>query len=366
MKKFSKEREVQKKRDFRIWIVAGVMMTLVVICVCCAWAQMKKYERGVLDVYAVQQDGYVQLVLDQINLQEDRDSEEIVHNILETLDASSNHYWTLSDAGSLVFVKDVLETNRYKGFTQESYYTSGSAGEFIKSLQEDRVTHREITVKDQDFVASGVSFSYNGKSYAMCLLTSTDAILDQNEYLSAKITLELLVLIALAVVVCGGFILALMTERRQKECQQIKGEKQVLFEKVEKMNHLRMKELLFHPRYSAFYPGALPELLERMEKKNIWPLEMVLVKCEKGEQRDEFMSLSQIYLGKKTLRVILDDAHVMLLFMREESKSQEEMKKFIESLKGEYIKSRRWEEPPEESLKKEFVSFWNGGEEDGK
>ena len=78
------------------------------------------------------------------------------------------------------------------------------------------------------------------------------------------------------------------------------------------------------------------------------------------------MSLSQIYLGKKTLRVILDDAHVMLLFMREESKSQEEMKKFIESLKGEYIKSRRWEEPPEESLKKEFVSFWNGGEEDGK
>ena len=123
MKKFSKEREVQKKRDFRIWIVAGVMMTLVVICVCCAWAQMKKYERGVLDVYAVQQDGYVQLVLDQINLQEDQDSEEIVHNILETLDASSNHYWTLSDAGSLVFVKDVLETNRYKGFTQESYYT---------------------------------------------------------------------------------------------------------------------------------------------------------------------------------------------------------------------------------------------------
>lgn len=358
--------KVKKNRDFRIWIVAGIMMLLVAVCVFFAWMQMKKYEQGVLDVYAVQQDGYVQLVLDQINLQEDRESEEIVHNILETLDASSNHYWTLSDAGSLIFVKDVLETNRYKGFTQESYYTSGSAGEFIKSLQEDRVTHGEITIKDQAFVASGVMFSYNGKSYGMCLLTSTDAILDQNEYLSAKITLELLVIMALAVVICGGFILALMTERWQKTYQHAREEKEILFEKVEKMNQIRMKELIFHPRYAAFYPGALPELLEKMEKKNIWPLEMVLIKSPKGEQRDEFMTRSQLYLDKKTLRVIMDDVYIVLFFMRAEEKSREEMEKFVTDLKGEYVRSKMWQQPPEQALKKEFVSFWKGEKQDGK
>lgn len=337
---------------------------LVAVMVTLAWREWSKYEEGVLEVYAVQQDGYVQLVLDQINIQDNRENEEIVQNILETLDASSNHYWTLSDTGSLVFVKDVMETNRYKGFTQESYFTSGSAGTFIKNLQKNRVIHDTISIKGQTFVASGVKFTYSGRAYSMCLLTSTGAVLDQNEYLSAKITLTLLIMIALAVMVSGGFGLALMSEHWQKRYEQEKQEREKLFRQVEKMNQLHMKELLFHPRYTAFYPGALPTLLSEMEKKQIWPLDMVLVQCESETARDNFLAVSQIRLDKKVVRVILDEQYVLLLFMRRKPCTEPETRELIESLKGRYVKSKRWEQQPLTSLKQEFVSFWKGGQND--
>lgn len=329
-----------------------------------AWREWSKYEEGVLEVYAVQQDGYVQLVLDQINIQDNHENQEIVQNILQTLDASSNHYWTLSDTGSLVFVKDVMETNRYKGFTQESYFTSGSAGAFIKNLQKNRVIHDTITMKEQAFVASGVKFTYNGKAYSMCLLTSTDAILDQNEYLSAKITLALLVMIALAVVISGGFGLALMCEHRQKQYEHEKREKENLFRQVEKMNQLRMKELLFHPQYAAFYPGALSTLLSEMEKKPIWPLDMVLVRCESKTAQENFLAMSQIRLDKKVVRVMLNEQDVLLLFMRRKPCTTQETREMVESLKGRFIRSKRWEQQPLTTLEQEFVSFWKGGQND--
>lgn len=106
--------------------------------------QMVRYEDGLLDVCATQQDGYVQLVVDQINLKSNRDNEEIITDILGTLDASSNKYWTFSRDQAMLFVKDVLETNKYKGFTTATYYVSDSAREFLETLKQDRVPHSQI------------------------------------------------------------------------------------------------------------------------------------------------------------------------------------------------------------------------------
>lgn len=71
-----------------------------------------RYEKGIIEVCATQQDAYVQLVLDQINLKDNRDDEEIINDILKTMDSSSNKYWAFSKNQSMLFVKDVLETNR--------------------------------------------------------------------------------------------------------------------------------------------------------------------------------------------------------------------------------------------------------------
>ena len=49
---------------------------VVIAAAACGWLsyiQINRYEKGILEVCATQQDSYVQLVLDQINLKENRD-----------------------------------------------------------------------------------------------------------------------------------------------------------------------------------------------------------------------------------------------------------------------------------------------------
>ena len=91
-----------------------IITTICVICVAViagftAHIELQRYEDGILDVCATQQDAYVQLVLDQINLKDNRNDEQIIKEILETMDASSNHYWTFSKDQSMLFVKDNLQ-----------------------------------------------------------------------------------------------------------------------------------------------------------------------------------------------------------------------------------------------------------------
>ena len=107
-----------------------ISFTIIIIVGVLAWVgnqQMKSYEDSILSIYAEQQDAYVQLVLDQINLKDNRNDEQIIKEILETMDASSNHYWTFSKDQSMLFVKDITETNKYKGVTASTYYMSDSA-----------------------------------------------------------------------------------------------------------------------------------------------------------------------------------------------------------------------------------------------
>ena len=85
-----------------------ISFTIIIIVGVLAWVgnqQMKSYEDSILSIYAEQQDAYVQLVLDQINVLDDRSDEEIVTKILGSLDASSRKYWTLTKNKALLFVK---------------------------------------------------------------------------------------------------------------------------------------------------------------------------------------------------------------------------------------------------------------------
>jgi len=90
----------------------------------------------------------VNLVLDQINLRKYLNDQEIIEDILGTLDASSNKYWTFSTEQTMLFVKDVLETNKYKGFTTATYFVSEDARGFLERLRMNRVIHGNITVAD--------------------------------------------------------------------------------------------------------------------------------------------------------------------------------------------------------------------------
>lgn len=361
-KKISRRKKNSTKKRRSAWLVCGLVFLFIAVVGLLAWKQLKKYEQGILEVYALQQDGYVQLVLDQINLQEDRDNEELVQNILGTLDASDNHYWTLSEIDSIVFVKDVLETNRYKGFTTKTYYKSQSAEQFIESLQEGRVVHKEIVIKNRSYVASGVRFAYNGKNYYMCLLTSASTILDQNEYLSARTSLSMLVLFALAVVLCGGILLSILAERWHHRYEASEREKKDYVATIERMNFERSKEKLYHPRYMAFYVNSLPMLLEKIGKREAWPVEMMIVDIPSGEQRDMFLDKAKVYLDEKTFRVILDDRYVALLSIKSAMRTEESAKDFVEQM-GATLVARR--QPQEGNLEQLFGQMWKEVKEDG-
>ena len=194
------------KKNKITFAAATLILIFVAVMACMGKWQADNYESSILSIYAQQQDAYVQLVLDQINMLENRSDDEIVHKILGSLDTSDRKYWTLSKEQALLFVKDVMETNRYKGLTSESFFTSDSASYFLSNLGLNHVAHEVIEMEGDKYVASGVVFEYNGARYKICLLTNDTVILDNNVFLSAKISIYIWGLSLLGVLLLVGLI----------------------------------------------------------------------------------------------------------------------------------------------------------------
>ena len=168
-----------------------------------------RYEKGIIEVCATQQDAYVQLVLDQINLKDNRDDEEIINDILKTMDSSSNKYWAFSKNQSMLFVKDVLETNRYKGVSADTYYNARQAADFMNGLVLNKVEHSVISLDNKTYLVSGVMFKYAGQDYRLCLMTEKSVLLDNNTYLEIKVQMETFVVVILLALVLVASIYAL-------------------------------------------------------------------------------------------------------------------------------------------------------------
>ena len=211
-----KGRKDNKRKRVKLRSIAAVTV-LVAVLVTAGFGlfslfQIRYYESSVLEIYADSQDAYVQLVLEQINLLEERSDEEIVTNILGTLDSSSNRYWTFSSEETMIFVKDVAETNRYKGFTTSTYYVSEEANRFINNLSNNKVSHDIIPINSKEYVISGTEFYYNDSEYHICLLTNPDTVLEHNVYLNAKINLSIAVMAVLLLFLLSVVIMTIMYE----------------------------------------------------------------------------------------------------------------------------------------------------------
>lgn len=264
--------------------------------------QINNYEDSVLDIYADSQDAYVQLVLDQINLVEDRTSTEIVSDILGTLDASSNRYWTFSSDDAIIFVKDVTETNRYKGFTASTYYITENAHKFINGLQNNKVVHERILINDNEYVASGVAFSYNGVNYQICLLTNPDTVLDHNVYLNAKINLSIAISVVLILFLGSTLFLSLLREHAGKELIREKKRNEELLIMEERMSAALERERLFDTQLSVFHYSVLPMMLEKLEQRAVSPVTIVYLTYETEEDKKRFLLDGQIMLDQHVFR----------------------------------------------------------------
>ena len=205
----------------------------------CAW-QLSHYEDGLVETFASQQDDYVRVVAEQLSRASDDDAEAL----LGAIGPSSSKYWTLAQDGSLVFVKDVDETNRYRGFSASTYYDSSAAEQFVDGLSKDGVSHAVIQVDGREFIASGTVVERDGAQVSLCLLTARHVIIDQNAYLGARVGLGVAIGAALVLMVGACVVMGLRGDRLLDRAEAAEGEAARLRETNERLGRQRLSELL--------------------------------------------------------------------------------------------------------------------------
>ena len=351
----------QKKRRNRwftknIFQFASIGVLLISFVLAFAgWSFVKQFEDGVLEVCAEQQDAYVQLVLDQINLRDNRDDEAIVKDILGSLDASSNKYWTFSKNEAMLFVKDVVETNKYKGFTTATYYVSDSAQQFLGDLQLNRVKHRTIQIQENEYIASGVVFEYGGAEYRLCLLTNRDVFLDNNYFLQNEINVGIFFFLAIVLLIVSTMALSRWLGLQFRTIQEKEEMIAELNKSVITLNERLRVKMTYDTRRTLFNEDMMYEFLGRLETKGVRPITCVIVN---SEQPEHFLDKAQILLDRSVLRFRLEDvvpedepdaivgSLIMLLFIKQDQKQS------VSSLRNLLDKK----------TKIHAIGLWNGSE----
>lgn len=302
-----------------------IITTICVICVAVtagftAHIELQRYEDGILDVCATQQDAYVQLVLDQINLKDNRNDEQIIKEILETMDASSNHYWTFSKDQSMLFVKDITETNKYKGVTASTYYMSDSAKEFIDGLIQNKVAHKTININDNDYIASGVLFEYKNEPYRLCLLTQRGALLDNNSYLGVKTQMTTLFVVLLLIIVLVPMLMAYYIRHMLFKMDVQKDTIDTVNRRLSKINQKLMESDLHDTRNNLWKQKAIIPFLEKITKREIYPVTFIHIKCRNIESRVKFIERAVYILDKNVLRFEYGRTDLVLIFIKIDEK----------------------------------------------
>ena len=307
----------KKYKKKNLLVVTAIMTVILIVVIFVTWKALERYEDGIVDVCAAQQDSYVQLVIDQINLRENRTNDEIVQNILGTLDASTNRYWVFSQDQALLFVKDTLETNKYQSFKTDYYYTEKSASAFIDALKLNVVQHADIIVNNKEYIASGVKFNYGGKEHQLCLLTNKSVLLDNNTFLGAKVELCVLLfgvyflLYIIPIISVSAFNRLISTlNESERENSELNG-------KIVKLNH-RLDNTGYESRrpraiedkrqeqgqnQGMFDISVAPDFMRRMDRNgSAYPVGFSLFAYSDDDERKELLGALDTVLDKRDVR----------------------------------------------------------------
>lgn len=302
------------KKYISITLVLIVMTVIVAGLALLTAFEMARYEDGIIDVCATQQDSYVQLVIDQINLKENRTDEEIIENILKTLDSSSNRYWTFSKEQTMLYVKDALETNRYQSLTADSYYRSDSATEFIDNLMVNKVTHARISLDDKEYVASGALFRYGDEEYRICLLTNTSVLLDNNKFLGSKMEMIIIFIVVYSLIFIMPIATAIIYNLIKKKLDETEAELMRVNTVVEKLNDKLTTSEIYDNRTNLFQLPMAPIFLdEYRDLREAFPISFIAIKYGDNDTVARFFGRNCIALGKKDIRFYDGRLHLALI-----------------------------------------------------
>lgn len=319
----NKKRRPLTSRILRLTVV--LIPCLIVGCLLFARIQIHHMEEGILEICALQQDAYVDLVLSQINLEENRDNEEIITEILATLDASNNKYWTFSEGQTMLFVKDVLETNRYKGFTTTSYYAADSAREFIQSLELDQVSHGAIEVGEREYIASGVNFSYRGSVYSLCLLTNRSVLLDNNMYLKTRTEFWIMIFLVMAFLFILPVLLAMAADGLQKKYDKSQRKIEELNRLVTELDGRLSRREILETNNGFWEEDALTQFVAGLVRRGERQVTFIRLGFADQDARGAFAEWARWGLPPEVLRFLAEEQDVILLFPRLSGESAEEL-----------------------------------------
>lgn len=242
-----------------------------------AWWEIFNYEQGVAELYAQEQDGYVEIVARQIERYGDVAGDKFVEDTIEMLDSTSQRYWTLDNTQYFLFVKSISDTDIYKTFSTDTFYNTQSAQNFLQTLVKGQVKHSIIRLEGFKYVASGIIFEYAGTEYRLCLLTDYDVMLTNNAYLSSKLYLliDVILMIALVVISCIFFAIRLSGER--KKLHDITEVNTQLNRYIDFLDNAVMGR---NSTAIITGEGKIMHLIHRMEERKIYPCTFVDVKLE--------------------------------------------------------------------------------------
>ncbi len=278
-----------------------------------SYIQIGRYEKGILEVCATQQDSYVQLVLDQINLKDNRDDEEIINDILKTMDSSSNKYWAFSKNQSMLFVKDVLETNRYKGVSADTYYNSRESSDFMDSLTLNRVAHKIINLDNKTYLVSGVLFKYAGQDYRLCLMTEKTVLLDNNTYLEIKVQMETFIVVLLMALVLVTTIYAFIIRKQAVKIDGMDSDIRDLCRRLSSVNDRLMDKDLHDTRNNVWKQKAIVPFIDKLMEKECFPLTFAQIECDDNNSRKKFLERAVYILDRNVLRFEYGASDIVLI-----------------------------------------------------
>ncbi|WP_022763806.1 hypothetical protein [Butyrivibrio sp. XPD2006] len=308
------KKKKNKKKYISVTLVLILMAVVVAGLAGLTFFEMQRYEDGLIDVCATQQDSYVQLVIDQINLKENRTDQEIIENILSTLDSSSNRYWTFSKEQTMLYVKDALETNRYQSLTANSYYRSDSATNFIDNLIVNKVNHERIELDGKDYIASGALFEYGGEEYRICLLTNTTVLLDNNKFLGSKMEMIIIFIVVYSLIFIMPIILTIMHNIMQKKIFETGQELKEVNSAVEKLNEKLTTDEIYDNRKNLFsLPTVRLFMEEYKDKRAAFPISFIAFRYGDKETVSRFFGRNCVTLGKHDIRFYDGRLHLALI-----------------------------------------------------
>lgn len=345
------------KRRFNFFVITLVVIFFAIASDVFIIFQLRSYETRFLELYGSEQDGYVNVILAQINRLGKDATEDDITEIISSLDATASRYWTLSKGDSILFVKSVTETNRYKGFTDGTYYATETASDFMNSLMVNQVAHKIIYLDNDRFIASGMIFNWRGDRYRVCLLTYDRVILEDNTLLECKNSIIIILSIVLALLVILSMVMSRKIRRQEDRID--KQEEHVIWQnqQIALLDEQLKREYAFSASKHVFKNTVLDEFLETLDQKNVYPLHFAVFETESLEARDEFFEHMQVVLDNHVLRFSMDERLVVLIFVRYD---KETSSKIIDSLENWNVRGlgNLYCTDNMNSYKSQFDKFW--------